>query len=88
VEDKGCKNKVGAQNALIRYIMEAPRSSKTILVVKVSLKKHIYIYFKSAHVLTICRHHQADHKKENRLTVMFGIEVSMLYFRIVKNIDI
>jgi len=37
VEDKACKNKVDTQNALIRYIMEAPRSSKIILVVKVSL---------------------------------------------------
>lgn len=39
VEDMACRNKVETQNALIRYIMEAP---ETILLFEVSLNKHIY----------------------------------------------
>jgi hypothetical protein len=46
--------------------------------------KHNHIFSLSQlHISTMYSHHQASHKRENKYTDTFGIEVSMLYINCV-----
>ena len=68
----------------LRYV----RNSNTTN--KFNSNQHLFTCSSSQlHVSTIYGHHQAGHKRENKYTVVFGIEHLMLYISVcIKDIHI